>query len=69
MKIPYMDPSEAGALGDLLAAEGMIARSSGEIIQVEVRIKAQKTIRNLRVQSGEIGGDGLDLDLIHIAGY
>jgi hypothetical protein len=66
MQVANVDALEAGVFGHFLAKEGMAARGGGKIIQVEVRIKCQETVGDLRVQVGEIVGNGSDFNLVHI---
>lgn len=68
MYIADVDAREAGAFGNLLASKGMRVGGSRKILQVEVRIECQQTVRNLRVQLSKVACYSGDFLLIHIAG-
>jgi hypothetical protein len=49
MHIAQVDALEASALGNFLAAKGMATGGRGEVMEIEVRVKAQETVRDIRV--------------------
>lgn len=67
MDIAEVNPLEAGLLCHFLAAKSMAAGGGGKIVQEKVGIESQQTVRNFRIQPGQVAGDTAHLLLIHIA--
>jgi hypothetical protein len=50
MSVSYVSSPNSSVMGDFLAAQGVPSRRGRQIVQVELGIKGQKAVRDIRIQ-------------------